>query len=100
MGRFGWHSGVVKANSYAYAANATPKYGVDLTNVTPGGADIKLTNDAAILTNAGVPTDGTSGTGVGAAGPGSLCIDITNSNHYINAGTKASPTWKLVTRAA
>lgn len=100
MGRFGWHSGTVRANSYAYAKNATPTYGIDLSNVSPGGAEIKLTNNVCIITNGGAPTDGTSGTGAGFAGPGSLCIDYTNSNHYINANTKASPTWKLVTRAA
>ncbi len=42
---------------------------------------------------AGAPTDGTSGTAAGQAGPGSLLIDTTNNVLYSNAGTKASPSW-------
>lgn len=49
---------------------------------------------------AGVPVDGTSGTQAGVAEKGALVIDTTNGNLYINANTKASPTYKLVTRAA
>lgn len=49
----------------------------------------------AIFTNAGVPTDGTSGTGAGWAGIGSTCVDKTNGKHYTNTGTKASPTWTV-----
>jgi hypothetical protein len=55
---------------------------------------------ASLFSNAGAPSNGTSGTGAGIAGPGSLCVDTTNFNLYINAGTLASPTWKLVTRAS
>jgi hypothetical protein len=58
------------------------------------------TSVAMIFTNAGAPTNGTSGTGAGIAGPGSMCIDTTNFNLYLNGGTTSSPTWKLVTRAA
>jgi hypothetical protein len=46
--------------------------------------------------NAGTPVDGTSGTGAGIAGPGSLITDITNKKLYIRTNTKASPTWTLV----
>lgn len=53
-----------------------------------------------IFTNAGVPTDGTSGTKVSKAGPGSICVDTTNKKLYINGNTQASPTWKLVTSAS
>ena len=53
-------------------------------------------NDLAILTNAGAPTSGTSGTFVGKAGPGCLLIDTTNKKLYINTNTKASPTWTVV----
>jgi hypothetical protein len=49
--------------------------------------------DLVIISNAGVPTDGTSGTGAGVAQPGSLCIDTTNFDIYMNTGTQASPTW-------
>lgn len=45
---------------------------------------------------AGVPTDGTSGTKAGEAGPGSEYTDVTNAKLYINTGTKASPTWTVV----
>jgi hypothetical protein len=57
-------------------------------------------NDVVSIVGAGAPTDGTSGTGVNLCGPGSQYTDITNKNVYINGNTKASPTWKLVTRAA
>jgi hypothetical protein len=59
---------------------------------------VTLTNSVAIMTGAGVPTDAV--TGANYAGPGSMYVDITNKDLYINANTKASPTWKLVTRAA
>jgi hypothetical protein len=41
----------------------------------------------------GVPTDGTSGTGAGVDGPGSLYINYATGIWYINTNTKASPTW-------
>ncbi len=52
--------------------------------------------DVQVVTNTGAPTDGTSGTGVGVASPGALLIDVTNFNVYINANTKASPTWSVL----
>lgn len=52
--------------------------------------------DLAILTSDAAPTNGTSGTGVGKAGPGCLLIDYTNKFLYINTNTKASPTWTKV----
>lgn len=48
------------------------------------------------VTNAGAPTDGTSGTGVNVCGKGTLLIDTTNGVLYINTGTLASPTWTKV----
>ena len=53
-----------------------------------------------VTTIAGVPVDGTSGTGAGVLGKGSLALDTTNGKIYVNGGTLASPTWKLVTSAA
>lgn len=50
-------------------------------------------NDVWILTFAGVPVNGASGTFAGQAGKGSKLIDYTNGVDYINTGTKASPTW-------
>jgi len=52
--------------------------------------------ESGILTNAGAPTNGTSGTGAGRFGKGSLLEDTTNGNLYINTNTMASPTWTLV----
>lgn len=98
MPRFGWHSGKVVANTYEFAKNSTPNYGLDLGNTSPRKGDVKLTNDVCILTGDGVPVDGTTGDDV--AGPGSLYVDYTNANHYINTGTKAASVWKLVTRAS
>lgn len=41
----------------------------------------------------GAPVNGTSGTGAGSAGPGSLYIDYVTGTWYNNTNTKASPTW-------
>lgn len=49
-----------------------------------------------ILTGAGAPTNGTSGTGVGIAGPGSLYWDSTNKHWLVNQNTIASPTWNQI----
>lgn len=48
------------------------------------------------FTNAGAPTDGTSGTQKGNAAPGALLVDTTNKILYINTNTLASPTWTKV----
>lgn len=45
------------------------------------------------LIGTGAPVNGTSGTGVGIAGKGSLYIDYAAGAWYVNTGTKASPTW-------
>lgn len=49
-----------------------------------------------IFVKAGAPVDGTSGTFAGIAGPGSLLIDKTNCELFINTNTKASPLWTHV----
>lgn len=54
------------------------------------------TNGIGPFVNAGAPTNGTSGTLAGYAGPGGLVVDITNKFLYINTNTKASPTWVKV----
>lgn len=51
-------------------------------------------NSVLPVTNAGAPTDGTTGATV--CGIGTLLIDTTNGILYINTGTKASPTWTKV----
>ncbi|KKL97623.1 hypothetical protein LCGC14_1832620 [marine sediment metagenome] len=54
---------------------------------------IHIGNDVFVMTVAGAPTDGTSGTGAGWAGIGSILSDRTNGALYVNSNTKASPTW-------
>lgn len=44
--------------------------------------------------NNGAPTNGTTGANI--CGPGSLLIDYTNKQLYMNTGTLASPTWTLI----
>lgn len=56
--------------------------------------------DVRDLVGSGAPTNGTSGTGVGDAGPGSTYWDYTNSQVYINTNTKASPTWTKLPNGA
>ncbi len=52
-------------------------------------------NNVEIREGAGAPVDGTSGTGAGDAGIGSLFINRTDGSMYQNVGTKASPTWVI-----
>jgi hypothetical protein len=46
-----------------------------------------------VFSGSGAPTDGTSGTGAGKAGPGSLYVRTGNGTIYVNTNTQASPTW-------
>lgn len=46
-----------------------------------------------VFSGSGAPTDGTSGTGAGKAGPGSLYVRTADGAVYANTNTKASPTW-------
>jgi hypothetical protein len=48
-----------------------------------------------IMTKAGAPVDGTSGSFAGVAEKGALLLDTTNGTLYQNTGTKASPVWSL-----
>ena len=85
-------------------------YGMDLNlqDAVGGGgsvqpykkAEIRVSNNVVVMTGAGAPTSGASGTGDNFAGPGSMYVDITGADLYIQAGTISSPSWKLVTRAA
>lgn len=54
-------------------------------------------NDVLIVTGSGAPTNGTSGTGAGLTGPGSLYLRSGNGTLFINSNTKASPTWTAIT---
>lgn len=71
-----------------------------LDNVTKGlfdsGSGVAL---RLVWTNAGAPTNGTSGTLAKLASPGDLLIDTTNAVLYQNTNTLASPTWTALTTA-
>lgn len=77
------------------ANRRTPTTRVQGTVAYEGGVFFGGSN-AGLFTNAGVPTNGVSGTLAGAAGKGSLVADVTNGKLYINTGTLASPTWTVV----
>ena len=96
-------------------AQTTPgsgfEYGIDLKMQDPvadgGGpsgviaytkANIRMENDVVVMVEAGAPVDGT--TGDNFAGIGSMYIDSTAGNLYLQTGVITSPVWKLVTRAA
>jgi hypothetical protein len=84
------------------------EYGMDLElqDAVGGGgsvqpykkAEIRVSNDVVVMTGAGAPTDGI--TGDDFAGPGSMYVDISGANLYIQTGAINNPVWKLVTRAA
>jgi hypothetical protein len=60
--------------------------------IKPG---IRTGNNTGLFNTSSAPTNGTSGTLAGVAGPGSLLMR-TNGSVYINTNTKASPTWVSV----
>lgn len=57
---------------------------------------VGLKHGVVMFSGTGAPSNGTSGTGAGKAGPGSLYVDATNKKLYQNTNTKASPTWQSV----
>lgn len=68
--------------------------------LSPDFQYLNLGDDTIMFAGNAAPTDGTSGTGAGVAGPGSIYIrNLTTPKMYINNNTKASPTWGLVTSA-
>jgi len=83
-------------------------YGMDLQlqDAVGGGgsvqpykkAELRVSNNVVVMTGSGAPSDGT--TGDNYAGPGSMYVDITGANLYVQTGLITSPVWKLVTRAA
>lgn len=97
--------GVRKLNSNG---SSDPSYGLDLQDDLAVGlgyqalayskAPVRLVSNVVVLVGAGAPVDGTTGDNV--AGPGSLYVDTTGANLYVNAGTITDSVWKLVTRAA
>lgn len=71
---------------------AAPVYRGGRPFIKPG---VRTGNNTGVFNIAGAPVNGTSGTLVGVAGPGSLLMR-TNGSCYINTNTKASPTWSLL----
>ncbi len=57
---------------------------------------INQTGGVMAASDAGAPTDGTSGTGAGVLPTGSTYTDETAGKQYINTGSLASPTWTVV----
>lgn len=55
----------------------------------------RVAADVRWIVGSGVPSDGTTGTGAGIAGPCSFFFDTTNHIIYVNVGTKASPSWDV-----
>lgn len=50
------------------------------------------------FTGSGAPSNGSSGTGAGYAGPSSIYIDkATNGAMWMNVGTQAAPVWSPIT---
>lgn len=61
-----------------------------------GGAKlgvVMLEGGTVLMDGSGAPTDGTTGTGAGFAGRGSLYFRTDNGLLYRNGGTSASPAW-------
>lgn len=64
------------------------------SQVFEGG--IGLGGNVQLFRGSGAPTNGTSGTGAGEAGPGSLYWRTSNGALYTNTNTQASPTWAAI----
>jgi len=79
-------------------ANTGWNFGFDLYGASIVKAALRDANEVCFLSGAGVPTNGT--TGAAFAEIGSIYADLTNGKLYVNGGTKASPTWKIVTSAS
>ena len=62
-----------------------------------GAQGVQLSRGVYVFAGAGNPTNGTSGTGAGWAGIGSLYVNATSGTLFQNTGTKASPTWSTRT---
>jgi hypothetical protein len=72
--------------------------GVNVTQVSMQSVpDSGAPPDLMHLFGSGAPT---GATGANQAAIGSLYTDVTNAQIYLNGGTKASPVWKQLTRAA
>jgi len=74
--------------------------GGKLVDVNQGAASVEggihIGGDVWLFSFAAAMVNGTSGTGAGVAGPGSICGNSSTGKAYINTNTKASPTWAVI----
>lgn len=60
---------------------------------------MNIGQDAKLMVTDSAPVNGTSGTGAGSAGPGSILVRAGSTPRlYVNRNTKASPTWRPATQ--
>jgi hypothetical protein len=96
--------GPYPAQHYLHVESLTgPASGVSYTVAPADRNHLEIVGDVSgirIIAGAASPTDDVSG--ANTCGVGSIYIDTSAGNLYVNggAGTKASPVWKLVTKAA
>ena len=72
---------------------------VRLTRGTALVGAVCLRNGVVLFDGIDPPVNGTSGTGAGFAGPGSVYFR-TSGKQYVNIGTKSSPVWQATIIAA
>lgn len=70
--------------------------GVQSAEIMEATGGVHLGGDVWIFSVAAALVDGTSGTGAGITGPGSICGNSSDGKAYINTNTKASPTWTVI----
>jgi len=70
--------------------------GVQSANMMEASNGVHLGGDIWIFGFGAAMVDGTSGTGAGVTGPGSICGNSGDGKTYTNTNTKASPTWVAV----
>ncbi len=58
-----------------------------------------ISGDQPVLGGYGAPVNGTGGSGAGIVDPGTMYVDRTNAESYINVGTAASPLWLVLGNA-
>jgi len=70
--------------------------GVQSAKMMEAENGVHIGGDVWIFSFAAAMVNGTSGTGAGVTGPGSICGNSSTGKAYINTNTKASPTWTVI----
>jgi hypothetical protein len=106
---------MIHANPYQPFQTSRATYTADASGVIPAvaaGDILDMLNSgceivgaigptaATLWSNAGAPSNGTSGTLAGETTPGDLLVDSTNKTLYQNTNTSLSPTWSLKAAAS